>query len=111
MEIVVVLHMRSYYGDGEETDILYYTEAEDGITESRGYATLYACDRDKCYTLAVHRLIDGDTTSSVLGDDPTEPIFDMREARNYDSADGARSDLNKFRSNVKDSDEQAVYWY
>jgi len=66
VEIVVDLHLRPYYGDEEETGGLYYSEAKDGTTAFHAYATLYARVRNKRYTLAVRRLTDGDTASSVL---------------------------------------------
>jgi len=97
VEMFVALHMCSYYADGEENNGLHYNEAEDGITVFQAYVIMYACVRNRCYTLAKRRLIDGDTISSVLGDDLTEPIFDVSETNNYDSADGVRSDLKPFR--------------
>jgi len=68
VEIVVDLHLRPYYGDEDETDGLYYSEAKDGTTAFHAYATLYARVRNKRYTLAVRRLTDGDTASSVLAE-------------------------------------------
>ena len=68
VEIVVDLHLRPYYGDEDETDGLYYNEAKDGTTAFHAYATLYARVRNKRYTLAVRRLTDGDTASSVLAE-------------------------------------------
>jgi len=68
VEIVVDLHLRPYYGDRDETDGLYYNEAKDGTTAFHAYATLYARVRNKRYTLAVRRLTDGDTASSVLAE-------------------------------------------
>jgi len=41
-------------------------EAKRGTTSFHAYATLYARVRNKRYTLAVRRLEDGDTASSVL---------------------------------------------
>jgi hypothetical protein len=67
-EIVVDLHLRPYYGDEEETDGLYYSQAKDGTTAFHAYATLYARVRNKRYTLAVRRLTDGDTASNVLAE-------------------------------------------
>ncbi|WP_018257795.1 ISH3 family transposase [Halomicrobium katesii] len=68
VEIVVDLHLRPYYGDRDKTDGLYYNEAKDGTTAFHAYATLYARVRNKRYTLAVRRLTDGDTASSVLAE-------------------------------------------
>ena len=66
VETVVDLHLRPYYGDEDETAGLYYNEAKDGTTAFHAYATLYARVRNKRYTLAVRRLTDGDTASTVL---------------------------------------------
>ena len=68
VEIVVDLHLRPYYGDQEETDGLYYNEAKDGTTAFHAYATLYARVKNKRYTLAVRRVTNGDTASSVLAE-------------------------------------------
>ena len=68
VEIVVDLHLRPYYGDEDDTDGLYYSEAKRGTTAFHAYATLYARVRNKRYTLAVRRLTDGDTASSVLAE-------------------------------------------
>ncbi|MFC7074302.1 ISH3 family transposase [Halovenus rubra] len=68
VEIVVDFHLRPYYGDRDETDGLYYNEAKDGTTAFHAYATLYARVKNKRYTLAVRRLTDGDTASSVLAE-------------------------------------------
>jgi hypothetical protein len=68
VEIVVDLHLRPYYGDENDTNGLYYSEAKRGTTAFHAYATLYARVRNKRYTLAVRRLTDGDTASSVLAE-------------------------------------------
>ena len=68
VEVVIDLHLRPYYGDEDETDGLYHSEAKDGTTAFHAYATLYARVRSKRYTLAVRRLTDGDTASSVLAE-------------------------------------------
>ncbi|MBS3761501.1 MAG: ISH3 family transposase [Halodesulfurarchaeum sp.] len=68
VEIVVDLHLRPYYGDEDDTDGLYYSEAKRGTTAFHAYATLYARVRNKRYTLAVRRLTDGDTPSSILAE-------------------------------------------
>ena len=68
VEIVVDLHLRPYYGDEDETNGLCYSEAKDETTAFHAYATLYARVRNKRYTLAVRRLTDGDTASSVLAE-------------------------------------------
>ena len=68
VEVVCDLHLRPYYGDEDETDGLYHSEAKDGTTAFHAYATLYARVRNKRYTLAVRRLEDGDTASNVLAE-------------------------------------------
>ncbi|GAA0449682.1 ISH3 family transposase [Halococcus dombrowskii] len=69
VEVVADLHLRPYYGeeyDSEEE--LYNSLAKAGTTTFHGYATLYARVRNKRYTLAVRRLTDGDTASSILAE-------------------------------------------
>ena len=39
VEVVVDLHLRPYYGDEDETDGLYHSEAKDGTTAFHAYAT------------------------------------------------------------------------
>jgi hypothetical protein len=68
VEVVIDLHLRPYYGDEDETDGLYHSKAKDGTTAFHAYVTLYARVRNKRYTLAVRRLKDGDTASSVLAE-------------------------------------------
>ena len=68
VEIVVDFHLRPYYGNTDDTDGLYYSEAKRGTTAFHAYATLYARVRNKRYTLAVRRLTDGDTASNVLAE-------------------------------------------
>lgn len=68
VEVVVDLHLRPYYGDEDDTDGLYHSEAKRGTTAFHAYATLYARVKNKRYTLAVRRLVDGDTASSVLAE-------------------------------------------
>lgn len=63
------LHLRPYYGVEDETDGLYHSEAKRGTTAFHAYATLYARVTNTRYTLAVRRLVDDDTVSSVL------PVF------------------------------------
>jgi len=54
------------YGDEDDTDGLYHhSVAKRGTTAFHAYATLYARVKNKRYTLAVRRLKDGDTASSV----------------------------------------------
>jgi len=65
VEVCADLHLRPYYGDEDDTDGLYHSEAKRGTTSFHAYATLYARVRNKRYTLAVRRLEDGDTASSV----------------------------------------------
>ncbi len=59
VEVVADLHLRPYYGDEGETDGLYHLEAKRGTTAFHAYATLYARVKNKRYTLAVRRLVDG----------------------------------------------------
>jgi hypothetical protein len=68
VEVVADLHLRPYYGDEDETDGLYHSEAKRGTTAFHAYATLYARVKNKRYTLAVRRLVDGDMASSVLAE-------------------------------------------
>jgi len=68
VEVVADLHLRPYYGDEDETDGLYHSEAKRGTTAFHAYATLYARVKNKRYTLTVRRLVDGDTASSVLAE-------------------------------------------
>ena len=68
VEVCADLHLRPYYGDEDETDALYHSEAKRGTTAFHAYATLYARVKNKRYTLAVRRLEDGDKTSSVLAE-------------------------------------------
>jgi len=68
VEIVADFHLRPYYGDIDKTDGLYSSEAERGTTSFHAYATLYARVKNKRYTLAVRRLTDGDTASTVLAE-------------------------------------------
>ncbi|WP_126664386.1 ISH3 family transposase [Haloterrigena salifodinae] len=66
VEVCADLHLRPYYGNEHETNHLYHSEAKRGTTTFHAYATLYARVKNKRYTLAVRRLEDGDTASSVL---------------------------------------------
>ena len=68
VEVCADLHLRPYYGDEDDTDNLYHSEAKRGTTAFHAYATLYARVKNKRYTLAVRRLEDGDTASSVLAE-------------------------------------------
>jgi len=68
VEVCADLHLRPYYGDEDDTDALYHSEAKRGINSFHAYATLYARVKNKCYTLAVRHLEDGNTASSVLAD-------------------------------------------
>ncbi len=38
VEVVIDLHLRPYYGDEDETDGLYHSEAKDGTTAFHAYA-------------------------------------------------------------------------
>jgi len=65
VEVCADLHL-PYYGDEEDdTDGLYHSVAKRGTTAFHAYATLSARVKNKRYTLAVRRLKDGDTASSV----------------------------------------------
>ena len=68
VEVCADLHLRPYYGDEDDTDGLYHSVAKRGTTAFHAYATLYARVKNKRYTLAVRRLEDGDTASSVLAE-------------------------------------------
>ncbi|UHH24011.1 ISH3 family transposase [Halobacterium noricense] len=68
VEVCADLHLRPYYGDKADTDGLYHSVAKRGTTAFHAYATLYARVTNKRYTLAVRRLEDGDTASSVLAE-------------------------------------------
>jgi hypothetical protein len=69
VEVVADLHLRPYYGEEYESkEELYNSLAKAGTTTFHGYATLYARVRNKRYTLAVRRLTDGDTASSILAE-------------------------------------------
>ena len=68
VEVVADLHLRPYYGDEDNTEGLYHSEAKRGTTAFHAYATLYARVDNKRYTLAVRRLTDGDTASDVLAE-------------------------------------------
>jgi len=69
VEVVADLHLRPYYGEEyDSTEELYGSLAKAGTTTFHGYATLYARVRNKRYTLAVRRLTDGDTASSILAE-------------------------------------------
>ncbi len=62
------LHLDPYYGDEDETEALYFSQAKRGTTAFHAYVTLYARVRNKRYTLAVRQLVDGETTSDALGE-------------------------------------------
>src|SRR6056297_1668246 len=69
VEVVADLHLRPYYGEEYDSEKeLYDSLAKAGTTTFHGYATLYARVRNKRYTLAVRRLEDGDTASSILAE-------------------------------------------
>jgi len=68
VEVCADLHLRPYYGDEDETDGLYHSEAKRGTTAFHAYATFYARVKNKRYTLTVRRLEDGDTASNVLAE-------------------------------------------
>ncbi|MFC7200656.1 ISH3 family transposase [Halospeciosus flavus] len=66
VEVVADLHLDPYYGDEDETESLYFSQAKRGTTTFHTYATLYARVRNKRYTLAVRQLEAGETTSDAL---------------------------------------------
>jgi len=68
VEVVADLHLDPYYGDEDETEALYSSQAKRGTTAFHAYATLYARVRNKRYTLAVRQLVAGETTSDVLAE-------------------------------------------
>ena len=68
VEVCADFHLRPYYGDEGDTDGLYHSVAKRGTTAFHAYATLYARVTNKRYTLAVRRLEDGDTASSILAE-------------------------------------------
>jgi hypothetical protein len=68
VEVVADLHLDPYYGDEDETEGLYFSQAKAGTTSFHAYATLYARVRNKRYTLAVRRLEAGETTSDILAE-------------------------------------------
>jgi len=68
VEVCADLHLRPYYGDEDDTDGLYHSVAKRGTTAFHAYATLYARVKNNALTLAVRRLKDGDTASSVLAE-------------------------------------------
>ena len=68
VEVCADRHLRPYYGDEDETDGIYHSEAKRGTTAFYAYATLYTRVTNKRYTLAVRRLVDGNTASSVLAE-------------------------------------------
>jgi len=57
VEVYADLHLRPYYGDEDDTDGLYHSEAKRGTTAFHAYATLYTRVSNKRYTLAVRRLV------------------------------------------------------
>jgi hypothetical protein len=68
VEVVADLHLDPYYGDEDETESLYFSQAKRGTTAFHAYATLYVRVRNKRYTLAVRQLEAGETTSDVLAE-------------------------------------------
>jgi len=68
VEVVADLHLDPYYGDEDETEALYFSQAKRGITAFSHMARFYSRVRNKCYTLAVRQLEAGETTSEVLGE-------------------------------------------
>ncbi len=68
VEVWADLHLGPYYGDENETEALYSSQAKRGTTSFHAYATLYARVRNKRYTLSVRQLVAGDTTSDVLAE-------------------------------------------
>jgi len=68
VEVCTDLHLDPYYGEEEETEALYSSQAKRGTTSFHAYATLYVRVRNKRYTLAVRQLTAGETTGDVLGE-------------------------------------------
>ena len=68
VEVVADLHLDPYYGEEDETEALYFSQAKRGTTAFHAYATLYARVRNKRYTLAVRQLEAGETTSDALAE-------------------------------------------
>jgi hypothetical protein len=68
VEVVADLHLDPYYGNEDETEALYFSQAKRGTTAFHAYATLYARVHNKRYTLAVRQVVDDETTSDVLGE-------------------------------------------
>ena len=68
VEVCADLHLDPYYGDEDETEALYFSQAKRGTTAFHAYATLCVRVRNKRYTLAVRQLIAGETTSDVLAE-------------------------------------------
>ena len=68
VEVCTDLHLDPYYGNEEETEALYSSQAKRGTTSFHAYATLYVRVRNKRYTLAVRQLTAGETTGDVLGE-------------------------------------------
>ena len=63
------LHLRPYCSEEyDPEEDLYEPLAKAGMTIFYGYTTLYARVRSKRYTLAVRRLTDDDTASSILAE-------------------------------------------
>jgi len=52
VEVCVDLHLDPYYGDEDETEALYSSQAKRGTTTFHAYATLYVRVPNKQYTLA-----------------------------------------------------------
>ncbi len=78
VEVVADLHLDSYYGDEDETEALYFSQAKRGTTAFHAYVTLYARVRNKRYTLAVRQLVAGETTSDALSEFLDLRRFDLR---------------------------------
>lgn len=68
VEVVADLYLRPYYGDEDDTDGLYHSQAKRGTTAFHAYATLYARVKNKRYTLAVSPSVRRRTASSVLAE-------------------------------------------
>jgi hypothetical protein len=68
LEVWADLHLRLYYGDEDETDALHHSKAKHGTTAFHAYTRLYACVRNKRYTLAVLPSVRRRTASSVLAE-------------------------------------------
>ncbi len=89
VEVCADLHLDPYYGDEDETEALYFSQAKRGTTTFHAYATLYARVRNKRYTLATPpamsslsssnsstALTSASRPSTLIVDSTTAPVSD-----------------------------------